>query len=86
MGAVIRGAKSFKDNTIHYVAATDMTGSRACYFVQVQTVKLPLFMKAVQSDFIRFSDYGKIIASCYGEMPTAAIRQDLLENYGFECV
>jgi len=73
-----------KANQIHFVIATDMTGRRACYFVQVDPLKEPLFVKAVKGAHINFEQYGTIIASCFGEKPSEAIKTLLKEKYNFD--
>lgn len=69
---------------IHYVIATDMTGRRASYFVQVEPRKEPLFLKAVRGKHIRFDQYGTIVVSCYGEKPTPDAKRLLKERYNYD--
>lgn len=73
-----------KTNNIHFVVATDMTGRKACYFVKVEPLKEPFFAKAMKSKHINFDDFGTLVASCYGEYPTEAVKQKLKIEYNFD--
>jgi hypothetical protein len=70
---------------IHKLKAKDTTGRWAYYFVYVERAKEPAFLAAIKGDgTIDLSDYGRIIASCYGEAPDQATRDFLKETYGFD--
>jgi hypothetical protein len=45
------------------------------------------FKRAIETgvDTLDFADYGKVIASCYGETPSEEVRKLLKEKYNF-CV
>ena len=46
--------------------------------------KEQLFLRAIDGDgTVDLEDYGKVIASCYGEEPTQEIKDFLKEKYGF---
>jgi hypothetical protein len=69
---------------IHKLKAKDSTGRWACYFVYVQAAKERIFLKAIEGDgIIDLENYGKVIASCYGEEPTAELKAFLKEKYDF---
>lgn len=86
------GNKSFVDkliakkgHLIHKLKAKDSTGRWAYYFVLVEAPREQAFMKSLESEeTIDLEDYGKVIASCYGEEPTDEVRQLLKDRYGFE--
>ena len=70
---------------IHKLKAQDTTGRWADYFIYVERSKEPAFLAAIKGDgTIDLSDYGRIIASCYGEEPNQEIRDFLKETYGFD--
>ena len=70
---------------VHKLKAKDTTGRWAYYFVYVERAKEPAFLAAIKGDgTIDLSDYGRIIASCYGEAPDQATRDFLKETYGFD--
>jgi hypothetical protein len=70
---------------VHKLKAKDTTGRWAYYFVYVERSKEPAFLAAIKGDgTIDLSDYGRIIASCYGEEPSQEIRDFLTETYGFD--
>jgi hypothetical protein len=70
---------------IHKLKAKDTTGRWAYYFVFVQPAKERLFLRAIQGDgTIDLEDYGKVIASCYGEAPTDEVKEFLKEKYAFD--
>jgi len=70
---------------IHRLKAKDTTGRWAYYFVLVPAHRERTFLKAIEGDgIIDLLDYGKILASCYGEEPTQEVKDLLKEMYGFE--
>ncbi len=70
---------------IHKLKAKDTTGRWAYYFVYVEAAKERAFLAAIDGDgIINLEDYGRVIASCYGETPSEEIRTFLREKYGFE--
>lgn len=70
---------------VHKLKAKDTTGRWAYYFVLVQPAKEPFFLKAIEGDgTIDLEDYGRVIASCYGEEPTQEVKDFLKEKYGFD--
>lgn len=74
-----------KGHLVHKLKAKDSTGRWAYYFVLVEPTRESAFMKAIEGDgMIDLEDYGKVIASCYGEEPNDEIRTLLKEKYGFE--
>lgn len=77
---------SEKGRLIHKLCAVDETGRQAYYYVLIEPHKLPTFEKALQSGSatLNFEDYGKVVASCYGDNPTEEVKQLLKDKYGFE--
>lgn len=77
---------SQKGHLIHKLRATDTTGKQAYYFVLIEPQKEASFNRALKSgsDTINFEDYGKIIASCYGDKPTEKVKKLLKDKYGFD--
>ncbi len=74
-----------KGHLVHKLKAKDSTGRWAYYFVLVEPPREAAFMKAIQGDgMIDLEDYGKVIASCYGEEPNEETKRMLKERYGFE--
>jgi hypothetical protein len=74
-----------KGHLVHKLKAKDSTGRWAYYFVLVEAPREQAFMEALKSqESIDLEDYGKVIASCYGEEPNAQVKQLLKEKYGFE--
>lgn len=70
---------------VHKLKAKDTTGRWACYFIYIERAKEPAFLAAIKGDgTIDLSDYGRIIASCYGEVPDQATRDFLKETYDFD--
>lgn len=69
---------------IHKLKAKDSTGKWAYYFVLVMPEHEEKFMKAIEGDgMIDLEDFGKVIASCYGEAPNSETKQFLKLRYGF---
>lgn len=74
-----------KGHLVHKLKAKDSTGRWAYYFVLVEPARESAFMKAIQGDgMIDLEDFGKVIASCYGEEPNDETKRFLKERYGFE--
>ena len=70
---------------IHKLKAKDSTGRWAYYFVLVETHREKAFMAAIAGDgMIDLEDYGRVIASNYGEEPSEATRAHLKDTYGFD--
>jgi hypothetical protein len=74
-----------KGHLVHKLKAKDSTGRWAYYFVLVEQAREQAFMDALKSqESIDLEDFGKVIASCYGEEPNEQVKQLLKEKYGFE--
>jgi hypothetical protein len=74
-----------KGHLVHKLKAKDSTGRWAYYFVLVEPAREQAFLASLKSeDTIDLEDYGKVIASCYGEEPNEQIKQELKDRYGFE--
>lgn len=74
-----------KGHLIHKLKAKDTTGRWAYYFVLVEAPREQAFLKSIEGDgIIDLEDYGKVIASCYGEEPNQEIKDFLKEKYGFD--
>jgi hypothetical protein len=74
-----------KGHLVHKLKAKDSTGRWAYYFVLVEAPREAAFMKAIEGDgMIDLEDFGKVIASCYGEEPNPEIKAMLKDKYGFE--
>jgi hypothetical protein len=70
---------------IHTLKAKDTTGRWAYYFILVQPYREQAFLKSLDGDgIIDLEDYGKVLASCYGDEPTAEIKQYLRDTYDYE--
>ena len=74
-----------KAHLVHKLKAKDSTGRWAYYFVLVEAPKEQAFLAALKSqESIDLEDYGKVIASCYGEEPNEQVKELLKEKYGFD--
>lgn len=69
---------------IHKLKAKDTTGRWAYYFVLVLPRNEKSFLDALDGHGnFDLEDYGKVVASCYGEEPTIEVLDFLKEKYGF---
>jgi hypothetical protein len=69
---------------IHKLKAKDSSGRWAYYFVYVRPALEQDFMKALDSnESIDLEDYGKVVASNYGEEPNETTKDFLNKKYGF---
>jgi hypothetical protein len=74
-----------KGHLIHKLKAKDTTGRWAYYFVLVEQAHEASFLKAIKGDgTVDLEDFGKIIASCYGEEPSDDVKSFLKERYDFD--
>lgn len=74
-----------KGHLIHKLKAKDSTGRWAYYFVLVEAPREAAFLESIKGDgTVDLEEYGKVIASCYGEEPTQEVKDFLKERYGFE--
>ncbi len=74
-----------KGHLIHKLKAKDTTGRWAYYFVLVEAPREAAFLKAIEGDgTIDLEDFGKVVASCYGEEPSKEVKDYLKEKYGFD--
>ncbi len=86
------GQRSFLDremshqgHLVHKIKAKDSTGRWAYYFVHVLPHRERAFMAAIDGDgIIDLEDYGRVIASNYGEEPSEEILAFLHEKYDFK--
>jgi hypothetical protein len=69
---------------IHKLKSKDSTNRWAYYFILVPPENEDSFLNAIKGEgIIDLEDYGKVIASSYGETPTIEVRDYLKEKYGF---
>jgi len=57
-------------------------GSDAWYYILVDKLKLALYEKDVDGDFIKLGKYGQILYSGWGEEPPEEIKDKIKEEYG----
>lgn len=70
---------------VHKIKAKDTTGRWAYYFVYVERAKEKAFLEALKSSgIIHLEEYGRVIASCYGEESDEKTRAFLKDKYGFD--
>jgi hypothetical protein len=73
-----------RGHLIHKLKAKDSTQRWAYYFVLVWSSMEQAFLEALKSESsIDLEDYGRVIASCYGEMPKEEVQFLLQKKYGF---
>jgi hypothetical protein len=73
-----------RSHLIHKLKAKDRTGRWAYCFILVPKLMEQEFLDALNSEeSIDLEDYGRVIASCYGEVPNAETKSLLKEKYGF---
>jgi hypothetical protein len=77
---------SKKGHLIHKLRAIDINGKNAYYFVLIEQSKELAFNRALESgaDKLNFEDYGKVIASCYGDEPNERVKELLRQKYSFD--
>ena len=74
-----------KGHLIHKLKAKDTTGRWAYYFVLVMPDKEARFLGSIDGNgTIDLEDYGVVIASCYGETPSAEVKAYLKGRYNFD--
>lgn len=74
-----------KGHLIHKLKAKDSTGRWAYYFVLVEPPREQAFLDSLESnESIDLEDFGKVIASNYGEEPNEDVKKMLKDKYGFD--
>lgn len=66
------------------VFGTDSTGRQAWYIVMLDPLKKDAFLKHKDGDKYDLLDYGKIVASAYGDTIPDDVKKDLADKYGFD--
>lgn len=75
---------STRGHLIHKIKAKDAAGRWAYYFVWVEPENEAAFRSATEgAGIVDFEEYGRVLASSYGETPTDEVRDYLKERYGF---
>lgn len=70
---------------LHHFKAQDHTKKWAQYFVLMEKAKEPEFLKAVKKGGdIDVKQFGRVVASFYGDKAPAEVKQLLTEKYGFK--
>jgi hypothetical protein len=77
--------KEKSTHLIHRFKAQDRSGQWAQYFVLMDAANEPFFIDAVRNGGdVDLSQFGKIVASFYGDTPPENVKKLLLEQYGFK--
>ncbi|TAE34673.1 MAG: hypothetical protein EAY65_01650 [Alphaproteobacteria bacterium] len=85
MGSFVDKIIAKKGHLIHKLKAKDSTGRWAYYFVLVEQAREQAFLAALESNqSIDLLDYGKVVASNYGEEPSDEVKAMLKEKYNFD--
>lgn len=83
-GKLVARTGKFAEN-VHKLKAKDSTGRWAYYFVYVPKIKERLFLEALRSKkTVQLTDYGEVLASNYGESPSADVLDTLESKYGWD--
>jgi hypothetical protein len=70
---------------VHKITAKDTNGNPAYYVIYVQASRERAFLEALSGKgIIDLEDYGRILASCFGNAPDEKTKAFLKETYGFE--
>lgn len=84
MGVYADTVVSRSGHLIHKLKAKDTTDRWAYYFVLVAPDREQAFLRAIEGKgVIDIEDFGTVIASCYGEEPSAETKAYLKAKYGF---
>jgi hypothetical protein len=69
---------------IYLVRGHDITGRAAWYYIMVDKPKKRIFEVRAKQGQLELTDYGKILASGYGESVPPATKQRMEDEYGFK--
>lgn len=70
---------------VEQMTACDSTGRRACYFLYVPPHRKGALMRALDSkSMIDLAQFGDVIASNYGDAPSAETRQLIKDRFGID--
>lgn len=74
-----------RGNLVHRIRAKDLNGRWAIYFVLVRESREAAFLADVAGDStLDFEAYGDVLASNFGDEPTAEVRAMLKSRFGFD--
>lgn len=65
-----------------YLVTGEHEGRPLWHYVQVEKIKKPFFLKAVESPFIELSEFGEVLYSGWGKEPPQSIKDDIKERFG----
>jgi len=69
---------------VHKIKAKDSTGRWAYYFVLVSAAMEKIFLRDLKSNqMLDLENYGKVLASNYGEKPSQDVLTILKDRYGW---
>lgn len=68
---------------IHFITCKDPHG-RDCYYFILATHEKMKLLANIKNGVFNIKDYGKIIASGFGNVPSDVVKQKLLEEYNFD--
>lgn len=73
-----------RGHLVHKLKAKDSTGRWAYYFVLVEPELEHSFLKSFESkQTVDLEEFGKVVASCYGEEPDEKTKKFLRDKYGW---
>lgn len=68
---------------IYFVTAVDINGKDSHFFVKSTQAKIDAFLQ-VSSGPLKLTDYGEILASGFGKIPTGETKRIMKEKYDFD--
>lgn len=69
---------------IHFIHGNDQNGRRCYFFILAPQHKYSMLENHFGHDTVNVRDYGQIVASGFGRIPSAKTLQNLKETYGYE--
>lgn len=69
---------------IRQITGIDKNGFQVCHLVLVDKAKEGLFLEAVKSGHGELKNYGTILGSCFGSVPSMELIAKMKEEYGVD--
>ncbi len=80
MGSFAERFNSSRGDLVYLVRGTD-NGRKAWHYVLVDKLKLPIFLKKIETGSLDLADYGAVLASGWGEDPPESVKKSISEQY-----
>lgn len=70
---------------IERITSKDVTGREVLFYMRLHPVRGKMLNHDIKNkEYLDMSDYGEVLASCFGTEPTEHVRKLLKEKYNYD--